>query len=67
MYEVMVYWETAQTEPDQQPFIQDFARIWQAADKIVYSTTQMTLQRADSDRTRLRPRNGPSAEGDGGA
>ena len=50
MYELMVYWETAHTLPDAPPFIQDFARIWQVADKIVYSTT---LQTASSGRTRI--------------
>jgi dihydrofolate reductase len=46
----MVYWETAHTLPDQPPFIQDFAGIWQAADKIVYSKTLETLSSA---RTRI--------------
>ena len=50
MYEVMAYWETAHTLPDQPPFIQDFAGIWQAADKIVYSKTLETLSSA---RTRI--------------
>src|SRR5437867_2484685 len=50
MYEVMVFWETAHTLADQPPYIQDFARIWQAADKIVYSKT---LERASSARTRI--------------
>src|SRR5258708_10475806 len=39
MYEVMVYWETALGEAGQHPVALDFARIWQAADKVVYSTT----------------------------
>jgi RibD C-terminal domain len=39
MYEVMVSWETAHTLADQPPFMQDFAEIWQAADKIVYSSS----------------------------
>jgi dihydrofolate reductase len=39
MYEVMVGWETAHNLADQPPFMRDFAQIWQAADKIVYSTT----------------------------
>jgi hypothetical protein len=39
MYETMVYWETAHTEPDQPPHILQYARDWQAAEKIVYSTT----------------------------
>ncbi|MBA2427124.1 MAG: dihydrofolate reductase family protein, partial [Actinobacteria bacterium] len=39
IYEVMLYWETAHTVAGQPPFIQDYAAIWQAADKIVYSKT----------------------------
>jgi dihydrofolate reductase len=50
IYETMVYWESADTLPDQPPFIQDFAGIWQAADKIVYSKTLETLSSA---RTRI--------------
>lgn len=50
MYEVMVAWETAHILPDQPPFVQDFAQIWQAADKIVYSKT---LQTVSSARTRI--------------
>jgi dihydrofolate reductase len=50
MYGVMVYWETAHTLPDQPPFSQDFAEIWQAADKIVYSKT---LEGVSSARTRI--------------
>jgi len=49
MYEVMVAWETI-TLADQPPFIQDFAEIWQAADKIVYSKT---LEMVSSARTRI--------------
>ena len=50
MYEVMVSWESAHTLTDQPPFMHDFAQIWQAADKIVYSKT---LQRVSSARTRI--------------
>jgi dihydrofolate reductase len=50
MYEVMVYWETAHTLADQPPSVQDFAEIWQAADKIVYSKTLGTVSSA---RTRI--------------
>ena len=50
MYEVMVGWERAHTLADQPPFMQDFAQIWQAADKIVYSKT---LERVSSARTRI--------------
>ena len=50
MYEVMVDWETAHTLTDQPPFMQDFAQIWRAADKIVYSKT---LETVSSARTRI--------------
>lgn len=50
MYETMVYWETAHLEPDQPEFILDFARMWQAVDKVVYSTT---LHEVASERTRI--------------
>jgi dihydrofolate reductase len=50
MYEVMVYWETAHAVADQPPFSQDFAEIWRAADKIVYSRT---LEAVSSARTRI--------------
>jgi dihydrofolate reductase len=50
MYEVMVYWETAHTLADQPPFSRDFAEIWQAADKIVYSRT---LEAVSGTRTRI--------------
>jgi dihydrofolate reductase len=38
MYEVMQAWETMPTD-DAPPVVQDFARIWRAAEKVVYSTT----------------------------
>ena len=50
MYEVMAYWETAHTLADEPPVIRDFAAIWQAADKIVYSKT---LETVSSARTRI--------------
>jgi dihydrofolate reductase len=50
MYEVMVYWETALGVPEQPPFIRDFAKIWQAAGKIVYSKT---LEAVSSAKTRI--------------
>jgi dihydrofolate reductase len=48
MYETMVYWETA--PPGQASVTEDFAEIWQAADKIVFSKT---LEAASSARTRI--------------
>lgn len=50
MYQTMAYWETADQVPGQPPLMLDFARIWQAADKIVFSTT---LDSAPSARTRI--------------
>jgi dihydrofolate reductase len=58
MYETMVYWETAHTVPDQPQFVLDWARQWQAADKIVYSTT---LESVSSGRTRLERTFDPDA------
>src|SRR5437870_8787895 len=58
MYEVMVYWETADTLAEQPPFERDFAEIWQAADKIVYSRT---LEQAASSRTRIEREFDPDA------
>lgn len=46
MYETMLYWETAHALPDQSAFVYDFAKIWQAADKIVYSKTLETVSGA---------------------
>ena len=39
MFDTMVYWETAHTVPNQPQFVLDWARQWQAAEKIVYSRT----------------------------
>ena len=50
LYEVMVFWETAHTLPDQSPAIDDYAEIWQSADKIVYSKT---LETVSSSKTRI--------------
>jgi dihydrofolate reductase len=50
MYEVMVAWENAHTFADQRPVMQDFAQLWQAAEKVVYSRT---LDRTSSARTRI--------------
>jgi dihydrofolate reductase len=49
LYETMVAWETMSLA-DQPPFMRDFAEIWQAADKVVYSRTLETVSTA---RTRI--------------
>jgi dihydrofolate reductase len=50
MYETMVGWETDPSLAEQSPVMADFAAIWQAADKVVYSTTLETVSTA---RTRI--------------
>ena len=50
MYEVMAPWEEADTAADQPTATQDFAAIWQAADKVVYSKT---LDSVSSSSTRI--------------
>ena len=47
MYETMVAWETMD---DEHPVMRDFAELWRAADKIVYSRS---LESASSARTRI--------------
>lgn len=51
MYETMAGWEMPETIPDRTPAMLEFARIWQAADKIVYSRTLRTVSTA---KTRLQ-------------
>ncbi len=58
MYETMVYWETAPTDPDESAIARDYTEIWQAADKVVYSTT---LETVSSKRTRLERTFDPEA------
>jgi dihydrofolate reductase len=58
MYETMVYWETVGTGPDQPAVARDYAQIWRAAEKIVYSRT---LERVSSARTRLERDFDPAA------
>ena len=48
MYETMVYWET--NGDDDGAVYRDYAEIWRAAEKIVYSRT---LQTVSSNRTRI--------------
>jgi dihydrofolate reductase len=58
MYETMVYWETASTGDDRSAVMRDYARIWQAADKVVYSST---LDAVTSARTRIEREFDPEA------
>ncbi|MDP9248153.1 MAG: dihydrofolate reductase family protein [Candidatus Dormibacteraeota bacterium] len=58
MYEVMVAWETEPAVAGQPPVVQDYAGIWRAADKVVYSKT---LETVSSARTRIEPDFDPEA------
>ena len=50
MYETMAVWETPDVFPHRTAAVLEFAPIWQAAEKIVYSTTLQTVSTA---KTRL--------------
>ena len=50
MYETMVYWETAHAVAGQPSVARDYAAVWQAADKVVFSRT---LEAVSSARTRI--------------
>ena len=58
MYEVMAAWETVPTDAGQPPQMRDYATIWQAADKVVYSRT---LAEASTARTRVEGEFDPDA------
>jgi len=55
MYETMAVWETLD---DPAPEMRDFAQLWRAADKVVYSRT---LDSVSTPRTRLERELDPSA------
>ena len=50
LYQEMTGWETRDDDPGLSPLVLDFARIWQAADKVVYSRS---LENVSTARTRL--------------
>jgi len=58
MYETMVYWESPPGLDEQPAAVREFAEIWKAADKIVYSKT---LQAVASARTRIEREFDPEA------
>jgi dihydrofolate reductase len=51
LYETMVYWETADQDPDASEPILEFARIWQALPKVVFSRS---LEAVEGNTTLLR-------------
>src|SRR5512140_479520 len=58
MYETMMVWETNPEFAADSPITQDFAQIWQAANKIVYSTS---LAAASTRRTQIARNFNPEA------
>lgn len=58
MYETMVFWETVSADADEPAVFLDYAAIWQAAEKIVYSRT---LETVSSARTRIERELDPEA------
>jgi dihydrofolate reductase len=58
MYEMMVGWETDPSIAERSPLMRDFAEIWQAADKVVYSRT---LEAVSTVRTRIEREFDPEA------
>jgi dihydrofolate reductase len=60
MYETMAVWETMDVS-DEPPVMRDYAAIWRAADKVVYSRT---LQKPSTPRTRIEREFDPVAVGE---
>jgi dihydrofolate reductase len=58
MYETLLPWETMGTGSDQPAVVRDFAEIWRAAEKVVYSRSLPTVSSA---RTRIEREFDPSA------
>lgn len=58
MYEAMMFWETEYARHDLPQFLLDWARLWQAAEKIVFSRT---LAEPHSARTRIEREFDPDA------
>jgi dihydrofolate reductase len=58
MYETMLVWETDPNLAADSPITRDFAEIWQAADKIVYSKT---LTAASTRKTQIEQNFNPEA------
>jgi len=58
MYETMAVWEAPDVIPGRTPAMLEFARIWQAADKIVYSKSRDTVS---TPKTRLEREFHPQA------
>jgi dihydrofolate reductase len=58
LYEVVAVWDDAKAFSDEPPHIQDFAQLWQGAEKVVYSRT---LDAVSTTRTRIEREFDPDA------
>src|SRR5574339_935472 len=58
MYETLMVWETDPNLAAESPLLRDFAEIWQAADKIVYSKT---LEAVSTRKTQMERSFNPTA------
>jgi dihydrofolate reductase len=58
MYETMKVWQSDEITAGQPDVIRDYAEIWRAAEKVVYSTT---LDSVETERTRLEREFDPEA------
>jgi dihydrofolate reductase len=58
MYETMAVWETDPNLAEQSDLTREYAKVWQTAEKVVYSTTLATVSTAN---TRLERRFDPAA------
>ena len=58
MYQTMMVWETDPNLAGQSPLMRDFAEVWQAADKIVYSRT---LEAISTRKTKIERNFDPEA------
>jgi dihydrofolate reductase len=57
-YESMMVWETDSNLADRSPLLRDFAQVWQAADKIVYSRK---LETVSTSKTKIEQNFDPEA------
>jgi dihydrofolate reductase len=58
LYEIMAVWQDDDWLADEPQLLHDYARVWRAAEKVVYSTT---LQSVSTPRTRLERTFDPAA------
>ena len=65
MYETMAVWETPEVIPDLPAAALEYAPIWRAAEKIVYSTTLQTVSMANTRLERKFDADGTGAQGRG--